>query len=106
VPAPAVACKVTTQYRSGQRLVYELENEGRVLDVHISSGSGDSVGTWLVAAHNGRGTDSTVIAESGTTRTEALGKVGDSWAAKAGELGLPLVDWSAVAKALLAVRAI
>jgi hypothetical protein len=101
------ACRVTAQYRSRDGFVYELESDGTALAVHVSRGAalGDG-GDWRVAVHNGRGADVFVVAESAPTRTEALRRVGRSWTEKAFESRLPRFDWDAVAKALLAVRAI
>jgi hypothetical protein len=101
------ACRVTSQYRSRDGFVYELESDGTVLTVHISRGAAlDDSGDWRVAVHNGRGADVFVVAESAPTGTEALRRVGRSWAEKAFELRLPRFDWDAIAKVLLAVRAI
>ncbi len=103
--APAApACKVTMQYHSGNGFVYELDSAGTPLAVHVSRAAAE--GDWLVAVHNGRSVDAAVIAESASTRSEALRRVASSWAEKSFELGLPKFDWNAVADALLAVRAI
>jgi hypothetical protein len=101
------ACKVTMQYHSGKGFVYELDNAGAALAVHVSraAASGDE-GEWLVAVHNGRNADAAVIAESASTRSEALRRVANSWVEKSSELGLPAFDWNAVTDALLSVRAI
>jgi hypothetical protein len=105
-PLPPI-CKVTTQYRSGNSFVYELESAGVLLAVHISPGAtAESNAGWRVALHNGRSADALVIAESATTRTEALRRVALSWSERAPELGLTEFDWKAVTEALLAIRAI
>jgi hypothetical protein len=99
--------KVVMQYRSGQSKIYEIENAGTMVDVHVSPReSSENAGDWLVQAHSSRASDAVVIAEWGATRAEALREVGRTWTAKAGVLGLPAFDWDAVATLLLSVRAI
>ena len=106
-PAPQPLCKVTMQYRCGTGKVFELESAGKMLDVHVTPrAAADSAGEWLVAAHDRRGGDATVIAEWGATRSEALDKVSRTWVAQMSERNLSAFDWTAVTNTLLAIRAI
>jgi hypothetical protein len=103
---PAV-WRVTTQYRVIGGFVYELEREGTALAVHVSQHrDDDGPGDWRVEAHNGRGADAVVIAESGPTASEALQKVVRAWGERARAFELPALDWDTVATALVNVRAI
>jgi hypothetical protein len=103
----AGALKITTQYRSRQGMIYELECQGSVLDLHVSprSDSADS-GEWCIAAHSGRLAGATTITEWGDTRADALRRVGRAWSAQAAGLGLPSFDWQAVETLLATVRAV
>ncbi len=88
-------------------MVYEIDSSGASLDVRVSSQPGaPGERDWHVAAQSGRDADAVVITESAPTKAEALRKVGEAWAERASDLGLPAFDWSAVATALLAVRGI
>lgn len=101
--APPPICKITMQYRSGAGKVYELESAGKMLDVHVTPREAPkNVDEWEVAVHDRRGADAIVVAESGATRVEALGKVSRAWT----ERGLSAFDWDAIATTLLAVRGI
>jgi len=105
-PSPP-KCKITTQYRSRNGFVYEIESAaGVALALHISrEPPWGNTGDWYMVAHQGRNADA-VVSESAATGTEALSRIEQSWVAKASELGLPVFDWPAVASALLSVRAI
>lgn len=107
--AASAQCRVTAQYRSRGGFVYELEDAGTTLALHVlpteTTDDRDAEG-WQVAAHNGRDADALVVSESAPTRTEALQRVARTWVEKSFELRLPTLDWDAVTKALRAVRAI
>jgi hypothetical protein len=98
---------LTRQYNTDGEKVYELECLGESLEIRISSRS-MSAGTrsWHVAAQRGHSLDSSVITDSAETKRGALEKVGALWSEQQTELGLPAIDWPAVATALLAVRGI
>jgi hypothetical protein len=104
------ALRITMQYHHRKGMVYELENAGLTLDVHVAPDqtgeSFDSASHWLVGAQSSRAQDAVVITERAATRTEALRLVGQTWTACARERNLPLFDWSAVEKVLLSVRAL
>ncbi|SRR5258706_15211539 len=100
------ACKVVAQYHSAGEMVYELASAGTKLDVRVSSrvlSSGER--SWHVAAQPAA-SDSIAITDFAATKAEALTKVAAQWEEQEQALGLPKLDWKAVAKALLAVRGI
>jgi hypothetical protein len=106
-PTNPPVCKVVTQYQSGGERVYELEAAGNTLEIRISSRAvGGGERSWHVAAQAGSAADSQAIADEAATKRSALDKVGAQWAEQAADLGLPTLDWNAVAAALLAVRGI
>lgn len=97
------AWKVVTQYHSAGEKVYELASGSVTLELRISSQLVAGERSWHVAAQSD---DSTSISESADTKSSALTKVAEQWAARTEELSLPVLDWTHVPSALLAVRAI
>jgi hypothetical protein len=99
--------RITTQFRSGKAMVYDLSCEDTRLTVEIVP-SDDPTGpeAFTAAAHARQAPERPRIAEPGPTRGEALQAVGRAWTAKNGAFGFPTVDWELVRQALLAVRAI
>jgi hypothetical protein len=93
--------RITMQYRSGASMVYELQNEGSAIDVHVRPDGAQ----WRVEAHTSHELDAIVVREWGSTRADALERVGVTWAAKAHELHLPGWDFQAIGRALDSVRA-
>ena len=103
--SPSVSWKVVTQYHSAGEMVYELGGGSVSLEVRISSQRVAGERNWHFAAQLG-GSDSVAISEFAETKANALQKVAAQWAERAAELALPVLDWTAIAAALLAVRAI
>jgi len=104
------ALRITMQYHNRTGMVYELENAGLALDVHVTPDqtgeASDAAGQWIVGAQSSRDQNAVIIKERAPTRTEALRRVGQTWTACARERNLPLLDWSAVERVLLSVRAL
>jgi hypothetical protein len=105
------ALRITMQYHSRNGMVYELERAGFTLDLHVAPDqppgeSFDAASQWRVGAQSSRAPDALVITERAATRTEALRRVGETWAACAQANSLPQFDWIAVEKVLLSVRAL
>lgn len=99
------AVKITQQYRARNGMTYDLKGEGHRLTVHISPRENASDrDDWRVDA--AIGSADPIVSEWGSSRAIALGAVGRVWSLRAQTEGLPAFDWDAVAKALLAVRAI
>jgi hypothetical protein len=99
--------RITTQFRSGSAMVYDLSCESTRLTVQIAPRPGDTGAEAFTAiAHARQSPERPSISESGLTRSDALRAVGRSWSAKNGAFGFPVIDWESVAQALLAVRAI
>jgi hypothetical protein len=101
--------KITTQYRSKDTMIYELECAGGIaLDLHVSNRKRAEVldDEWCVEAHHGHAEGAIVMSECAPTAIQALKQVALSWSQKAPELGLPQHDWDGVARVLQAVRAV
>ena len=88
-------------------MVYDLTCETVRLTVEISSRqNADALGEWNVEAHAREAPEKPTVGRPGATRADALQAVAEAWGSKAGVLGFPSVDWTAVAAALRTVRAI
>jgi len=97
--------KITTQYRTKHRIVYELQSGASLLDVHVWQHEAQSPARgWRVEAHNGRDENAVIIGKLASTRTEALLEVGRAWGNRAPSL--PRFDWPAVVALLASVRAL
>ena len=102
-----VSVRITTQFRSGKAMVYDLSCDDNRLTVEISPSDNDTgEQAFTAAAHARQSPEHPSIAEPGPTRGDALRAVGRAWAAKNGTFGFPTIDWEKVNQALLAVRAI
>lgn len=104
---PSLGYKVAKQYNTDGERVYELDCAGVRLEIRVSSRSaGSGQRNWHVSAQRGGVSDSVVLSESGATKSEALNKVAALWPEQDPAHELPVLDWTAVAQALLAVRGI
>lgn len=104
--SPASTWKVIKQYHSAGERVYDLAGQALLLEVRISSQLVAGERNWHVSAQQGNSSESVAFTESADTKAKALDKVAMQWAERSEELGLPSLDWAAVAAALLAVRGI
>ena len=102
------ALRITTQFRSGEAMVYDLRGSVGRLTLRVTGqGGGDGPPTeWRIEASTSSSPDAVIVAEGGTTRAEALRAVGRSWNEKRLANNLPSFDWESVARAMAAVRAI
>jgi hypothetical protein len=98
--------KVVTQYPSAGEKVYDLAWGALLLEVRVSSQLVAGERNWHVSAQQSKPSESITFSESAETKAKALESVGLAWGERATELGLPALDWSAIAAALLAVRGI
>lgn len=103
------ALRITTQFRSGEAMVYDLRSRAGRLTLRVSGRGGDEEGPpaeWRIEASTSTSPDAVVVAEWGPTRAEALRAVGRSWGEKRIAGNLPVFDWQSVALAMSAVRAL
>jgi len=102
------ALRITTQFRTGEAMVYDLRGKSGRLTLRVSGrGGGDGPPTeWRIEASPSSSADSAVVAEQGATRADALRAVGRSWNERRLANNLPTFDWESVARVLAAVRAI
>jgi hypothetical protein len=98
------ALRIVTQYRARRGMVYELEFEGAILDVHVVPRATEvDAGEWAVEARTSHGTDAVAVVGWGATRTDALAAVGRDWQENN---ALRAFDWSAIQKLLSSVGAL
>lgn len=102
----AGALRITNQFRSRSGFVYDLRCAGVMLVLSIMpKEKPEDPGAWSVEARVGsRGT--APITAWGPTKRDALRDVGVAWGAQASMLGLPALDWEAIATVLSEVRAV
>jgi hypothetical protein len=102
------ALRITTQFRSGEAMVYDLRSKAGRLTLRVSGrGGGDGPPTeWCIEASTSTSPDAVVVAEWAPTRAEALRAVGRSWGEKRIAGNLPVFDWQSVANAMSGVHAI
>ena len=103
------AIRITTQFRSGQAMVYDLRGATGRLTLRVTGrgGADDAPPTeWRIEASTSSSPDAVVVAEIAATRADALQAVGRAWGQKRTACHLPLFDWESVARAMRAVRAI
>jgi hypothetical protein len=99
------ALKITMQYRTKHRIVYELQSGAGLVDVHVWQRQAEAPESgWRVEAHNGRSADAIIIGKLASTPREALLEVGRAWGDRAPRL--PSFDWPAVVALLTSVRAL
>ena len=101
------APKITNQCRVKNGMSYDIKADGVRLTLLFSPRSNDGdENEWHVEARASRSPEAVVVGEWGPTRIEALRAVGRSWTSKSPTHNLAMFDWEAVAKVLLAVRAL
>jgi len=99
--------RITNQFRKGQVMVYDLSCEDVRLTIEVAPREGeDGLGEWTAEAHARQAPEKPTVNAPGATRSDALRALATSWSAKQGTYGFPPLDWEAVTRALLAVRAI
>ena len=100
------ALRITNQYRASvdRGMVYELKVDA--IGVALEVAQSPSAGEWRVQARTTQAPQLVVIGDWAATRREALRAVGALWASKMPSLGLPKLDWDAVASVLAEVRAV
>lgn len=100
--------RITTQFRSGEAMIYDLRSKAGRLTLRVTGRGGDDgpPTEWCIEAATSTSPDAVVVAEWGPTRAEALRAVGRSWSTKLVAGNLPVFDWQSVALAMSAVRAI
>ena len=86
-------------------MIYELDCQGSELCLRIFQDKPADPETFRIEARRGRASDEICINEAGATRLAALQEVARVWRERA-RAGFPVIDWEAVAQALLAVRAV
>jgi hypothetical protein len=107
VKQPQPPMRVVTQYRSRRTMVYELEFNGVVFDIHVTPRETDaSPGDWCVEVRTSHAADAVSLLQWGPTRAEALAGLAREWGSQTVERRLPICDWEAVAQVLTAVKAI
>lgn len=97
--------RITDQFRTRNGMAYELRQQGARLTVLIAEQTDAAGSQWHVEASSQQFPGSG-MSHVASTRAEALRRIGLEWGEGAASRGLPSFDWSAVAVALSAVRAI
>jgi RNA recognition motif-containing protein len=105
-PKDKNALRITNQYRASmdRGMVYELRCDG--IGFALEMAQSPSAGEWRVQARTTQSPQLVVNGDWAATRLDALRVVGQLWISKTTSLGLPKLDWDAVASALMAVRAV
>ena len=102
--APVTRLRIVTQYRARRGMVYELEFEGAMLNVHVAPRATPvDAGEWAVEARSSRGSDAVAITCWAATRSDALAAVGRDWQLNE---ALHPFDWNAVRTLLTTVGAL
>jgi hypothetical protein len=101
--------RITNQYRDKDRggaMAYELRCGDARIVLRAARSAADDSNEWRFEAHTFQSPDLVVIGDWQPSRIAALAAIGSLWSSKAASLGLPTFDWTAMATALSAVRAI
>jgi len=101
------ALKITNQFRAKNGMVYELKGEGNTLVVRVyPRESAVDPSDWRIEARANDKDESVVVTQWGTSKADTLREVGRAWTEMTATHGLHTFDWTTVAEALHAVRAI
>ena len=99
--------RITNQFRAKDAMVYDLRCEGTRLTVSVSQRRNEQdPAEWCVAARSGAAPNDVTVEEWGPSAAKALEKIATSWGTRRESEAIPSFDWTAVAAALAAVRAI
>ena len=100
------ALHITDQHRWKDAMIYDLRCKDVRLTLSVTPRTAPTdESEWRIDAQSGRAADTVVVTAWGPTRVEALRRLGESWTSSEAN-GLPHFDWSAIEKALTAVRAL
>ncbi len=99
--------KITLQFRERSNMVYELDCEGVSLAIRIFP-DGPQEQSWRMeaSARGATGDGMLALSANGTTRAAALEELSRMWRENDGLTRAFGIDWTAVASALAAVRAV
>jgi cold-inducible RNA-binding protein len=95
--------RVVQQFREGDNMSFDLRCAGENLTIVVIPS--DSIG-WRLEARRSAAADAGSFDASATTRSEALHELANTWRAQAALARVPPLDWSAIERALSAVRAV
>jgi hypothetical protein len=98
--------RITDQYRDRDAMAYELLCEGTRVVIRFQEDTSGDGPRWRAEARVNDKSDDSVIEASGATRAEALQKIGEGWDATLRSRPIPAFDWTHVADALRAVKAL
>lgn len=97
--------RITQQFRERHNMTYELDCAGAPLIVRVFPLDGVP-STWRVEARTTNASDATVAVGTASSPALALERVAEWWRQNAASRALATFDWTAIADAMTAVRAV
>ncbi|CAN5662520.1 hypothetical protein BH09MYX1_BH09MYX1_58330 [soil metagenome] len=106
-PVEVPKVRIKGQFRERASMSYDLDCSGTSITLRIFPPlTPESAEEWRIEARTSAAEDAVVATATRPTRTEAFDAVAKWWVAEADTHNLPLVDWDAIAKTMVAVRAL
>lgn len=97
--------RITNQFHDNQGMVYDLKCD--TTRITISLGATSKAETeWNIEAMVKQVPEPHVVRAVGTSKSDALRAIAETWRSHGEAAGFPLLDWAAIRDALSAVRAI
>lgn len=97
--------RITNQFHDNHGMVYDLKCD--VTRITISLGATSKEETeWNIEAMVKQVPEPHVVRAVGSSRSDALRAISETWRSQGEAAGFPLLDWAAIRDALTAVRAI
>ena len=97
--------RITNQFHDNHGMVYDLKCD--VTRITISLGATSKEETeWNIEAMVKQVPEPHVVRAVGSSRSDALRAISETWSLQGEAAGFPLLDWAAIREALATVRAI
>jgi hypothetical protein len=97
--------RITNQFHDNQGMVYDLKCDTTRITISLGATSKDET-QWNIEAMVKQVPEPHVVRAVGSSRSDALRAISETWRLQGEAAGFPLLDWAAIRDALATVRAI
>jgi hypothetical protein len=98
--------KITNQFHDNHGMVYDLKCDTTRITISLGAASKDEGTEWNIEAMVKQVPEPHVVRAVGSSKSDALRAISETWRSHGEAAGFPLLDWAAIRECLTAVRAI
>jgi hypothetical protein len=101
------AVRITQQFREHANMAYDFDCAGSHLTLRIfNHESAPPEARWQIEGRTNDAGEPVTVSVTAASRAQALRDLAVAWLEKTAPIGLPVLDWEGVTKALTEVRAL